>query len=212
MTLRTARRRRPHTMTSTIKRTLTSAAVALCALFVSVGAYADEPKRRDESRPAGLQERPVPRHDRLEPARVRPHRLRPRPRLRPRHLPAAQEAAGPQVDARDLRADLRDLQDVPQHAGQVHPHARAAHRRRHRRLLRRAAQGRHPRDDHHPRLQRHRHRRLRRRRLVRHPRQHLRQLAHRVRLARGKPFPTLRRSRSRPACRSACCSSRSSSS
>ena len=31
-------------MTSTIKRTLTSAAVAMCALFVSVGAFADEPK------------------------------------------------------------------------------------------------------------------------------------------------------------------------
>ncbi|MGZ3425489.1 MAG: sodium-translocating pyrophosphatase [Polyangia bacterium] len=31
-------------MTSTIKRTLTSAAIALCALFVSVGARADEPK------------------------------------------------------------------------------------------------------------------------------------------------------------------------
>ena len=31
-------------MTSTIKRTLTSAAIALCALFVSVGAHADEPK------------------------------------------------------------------------------------------------------------------------------------------------------------------------
>ena len=32
--------------------------------------------------------------------------------------------------ARDLRADLRDLQDLPGHAGQVHPRARAVHRRR----------------------------------------------------------------------------------
>jgi K(+)-stimulated pyrophosphate-energized sodium pump len=31
-------------MTSTIKRSLTSAAIAVCALFVSIGAYADEPK------------------------------------------------------------------------------------------------------------------------------------------------------------------------
>ena len=31
-------------MTSTIKRTVTSAAVALCALFFSVSAFADEPK------------------------------------------------------------------------------------------------------------------------------------------------------------------------
>ena len=36
------------------------------------------------------------------------------------------------------RADLRDLQDVPDHAGQVHPAPRGLHRRDHRRLLRRA--------------------------------------------------------------------------
>src|SRR4051812_35200964 len=44
MTLRTARRRRTSTMTSTFKRSLISAAAALCALFVSFGAHADEPK------------------------------------------------------------------------------------------------------------------------------------------------------------------------
>ena len=34
------------------------------------------------------------------------------------------------VDARGLGADLRDLQDLPDHAGQVHPDALAVHRRR----------------------------------------------------------------------------------
>ena len=38
-----------------------------------------------------------------------------------------------------LRADLRDLQDLPDHAGQVHPDPRGVHRRHHRPLLRRAA-------------------------------------------------------------------------
>ena len=52
-------------------------------------------------------------------------------------LHAAQEPAGAPVDARDLRADLRDLQDLPDHAGQVHPDPRGLHRRDHRRLLRR---------------------------------------------------------------------------
>ena len=42
------------------------------------------------------------------------------------------------VDARDLRADLRDLQDLPDHPGQVHPAPRGLHRRDHGRLLRRA--------------------------------------------------------------------------
>ena len=45
----------------------------------------------------------------------------PRHGLRARDLHAAQHAPGPQVDARGLRAHLRDLQDVPRHADQVHP-------------------------------------------------------------------------------------------
>ena len=66
-------------------------------------------------------------------------RLRARPAVRPGDLHAAEEPAGARVDARDLRADLRDLQDLPDHAGQVHPDPRALHRRHHRVLLRRAA-------------------------------------------------------------------------
>ena len=41
-----------------------------------------------------------------------------------------EEPARARVDARDLGADLRDLQDLPDHAGQVHPHPRSVHRRR----------------------------------------------------------------------------------
>ena len=52
---------------------------------------------------------------------------------------AAEEPAGAPLDARDLRADLRDLQDLSDHAGQVHPDPRGVHRRDHGVLLRRAA-------------------------------------------------------------------------
>ena len=58
--------------------------------------------------------------------------------LRPGHPEPAEEPAGAPVDARDLGADLRDLQDLPDHAGQVHRHPRDLHRRRHRAVLRRA--------------------------------------------------------------------------
>jgi hypothetical protein len=40
------------------------------------------------------------------------------------------EPARAQVDARDLRAHLRDLQDLPDHPGQVHHDPRGVHRRR----------------------------------------------------------------------------------
>ena len=52
----------------------------------------------------------------------------PGPRLRPGGREAAQGAAGAPVDARDLRADLRDLQDLPDHAGQVHRRPLGLHR------------------------------------------------------------------------------------
>ena len=44
---------------------------------------------------------------------VRPCRVRARSALRARHLQAAQGDARPRVDARGLRADLRDVQDLP---------------------------------------------------------------------------------------------------
>ena len=75
----------------------------------------------------------LPGDQRPHAADGRPGRLRARPALRPGHLHAAEEPAGAPVDARDLRADLRDLQDLSDHAGQVHPDPRALHRRDHRR-------------------------------------------------------------------------------
>ena len=59
--------------------------------------------------------------------------------VRSGHPQSAQEPAGARVDARDLRADLRDLQDLPGHPGQVHRHPRNLHRRRDRPVFRRAA-------------------------------------------------------------------------
>ena len=54
------------------------------------------------------------------------------------HVHELEEAAGAPRHARDLGAYLRDLQDLPDHAGQVHSDPRNLHRRRHRSLLRRA--------------------------------------------------------------------------
>ena len=114
-------------------------------------------------------------------AHGRARRVRAGARLRPRDLQPAQEPARPRLDAGDLRADLRDLQDVPHHPGQVHPPARGLHRHHHRALLRLPAALRgHPRADH-PALQPHRHRGQLWRGVVRHPHQHLRQLADGVR-------------------------------
>ena len=117
-----------------------------------------------------------------------------RPALRPGDLHAAEEPARARVDARDLGADLRDLQDLPDHAGQVHPASSrlfigaiiVA-------LLRRpAGTFAAVKVADHPALQPDRHRRQLRRGLVRHPRQHVRQLAHRLRQPRGQALPVLR--------------------
>ena len=114
-------------------------------------------------------------------------------------LHAAEEPAGAPLDARDLRADLRDLQDLPDHPGQVHPDPRAVHRRDHGLLLRRAAALRRAEGRGHPALQPDRHRRQLRRGLVRHPRQHLRQLARGVRRPARQAVSDLRHSAQRRA-------------
>ena len=117
--------------------------------------------------------------------------------VRPRDLHAAQEPAGPQVDAGHLRADLRDLQDVSHHAGQVHPPPRDLHRRDHGDLLRRAPAHGRAEGHRHPALQPDRHRRQLRRGVVRHPRQHVRQLARGVRRPEGHAVSDLRDSAQR---------------
>ena len=104
----------------------------------------------------------------------------------------AQEPARARVDAGHLGADLRDLQDVPDHPGQVHPDPRGLHRRHHRPVLRLPPALRRLARDHHPALQPDRHRGQLRRGVVRHPHQHLRQLAHRLREPRGQALPGLR--------------------
>ncbi len=118
--------------------------------------------------------------------------LRAGARLRSLHLHPAQEHARASHDARSVRADLRDLQDLPDHPGQVPDDPVALHRRDHPLLLRvpAALRGREGRG--HPGLQRHRHRGQLRRRLVRHPGEHLREFAHRVREPARQAVPVLR--------------------
>ena len=101
-------------------RALLLAAASACAGVVVDALAARARRRRHEGGGEAslvlpdLGQRAVPRrHAGQHAAHGRPRRLRARPRLRPGDLPPAQEPARPQVDARDLRADLRDLQDVP---------------------------------------------------------------------------------------------------
>ena len=103
-------------------------------------------------------------------------------------FPARPELARPPVDARDLGADLRDLQDIPDHPGEVPPDPRDLHRPHHRALFRRPAPaGAGARPDH-PALQPHRNRGELRGGVVRHADQHLRELEDGVREPRG-PSP-----------------------
>ena len=148
--------------------------------------------RGGESHPARPRPGRVHGGERPDPADRGARRVRARAALRPRRLPAAEGAPRPLVDARDLRADLRDVQDLPAAAGQVPGDSRGLHRRHHRRLLRRAAAFRAGAGGDHPGVQRARHRRQLRRGLVRHPDQHLRQFAHGVREPRWEGVPDLR--------------------
>ena len=148
--------------------------------------------RRSEPRAARPQHRDVPGHQRADAPDGRPARVRAGARVRHDDLHAPQEHAGPPLDARDLGADLRDLQDLPDHAGQVHPPARGLHRRDHAVLLRRAAAFQPDEGGHHPAVQPDRHRGQLRRGVVRHPREHLRELAHGVRRAPRQALSDLR--------------------
>ncbi len=66
---------------------------------------------------------------RSQPAAVRAAGLPGRPGVRSGQLRPAAKPAGASLDARDLGADLRDLQDLPGHSGQVHPAPGGLHRR-----------------------------------------------------------------------------------
>ena len=128
--------------------------------------------------------------------------------VRPDGLQSAQEPARARVDARGVRADLRDVQDLPDHAGQVHPDSVGVHRRccravlrppRDHRRCRRRCGPRLPDLDgrHHSDLQPDRHRGQLRRGVVRHPGQHVRQLARRVREPAREAVSDLRDSAAR---------------
>ena len=90
----------------------------------AVPADAPRRRRRSEPRPPGSVVRRLSRHQRPHAADGRPGGLRAGSAVRARDVHAAQEPAGALVDARSLGADLRNLQDLPDHAGQVHPAAR----------------------------------------------------------------------------------------
>jgi hypothetical protein len=151
------------------------------------------PRRgRSEPRAAGPRAGRFPGHQRPDAPHRRPRGVPPRSGVRARDLRAAQEPARAPLDAGDLGADLRDVQDLPRDAGQVHPPARALHRLDHGVLFRGPAglcpdEGRD-----HPPVQFHRHRRELRRRVVRDPRQHVRELARRVRRPEGPAVSDLR--------------------
>ena len=122
--------------------------------------------------------------------------LRARPRVRSGHGDPAQEPAGAFVDARGLRAILRNLQDLSHHAGQVHPRPVDVHRGHHRGAGWLSPVPGKPvgLTDRHPALQPHWHRRQLRRGLVRHPRQYVRELARRVRQPARQAVRDLRHS------------------
>ncbi len=81
------------------------------------------------------------RHERACPSDDRIAFLRRRPVVRPGHLCAVEELAGPSQHARNLRTDLRNLQNLSDHAGQVHHAALGLHRGHHLAVLRMAGAG-----------------------------------------------------------------------
>ena len=136
------------------------------------------------------------RYDRALASARRPRDLPVGARLRP--LPVRPDAsdARSRGHARDFRVDLRNVQDLPRHAGKVSRHPVGADRRDHRRVFRvHPAHGALQSRDY-PRLQYTRHTRFVRRGLVRHPHEHLRKFAHGVRISRGERLPLLRHSAS----------------
>ncbi len=121
-----------------LRRRCKTVVALMCLLFPTICQRPDGTRRRRRSQPrtAGSVDGPVLRHERPLPPDDRPAVLRRRPVVRPGHLCAVEELAGPSHHARNLRADLRDLQNLPHHPGQVHSRALGVHRGHHLAVLR----------------------------------------------------------------------------
>ena len=147
------------------------------------------PRWRGQPRAAGLHVRLVLRNTGQPSADDRSAGLLGGAGLRAGHLSSAAGSARARIDARDQRADLSDLQDLPDPAGQVPADSVAVHRHGHPAVLqgpRRLLLG--TRGDH-SRVQPDRHGRQLRGRLVRHPRQYLRELTDQLRGTARQALP-----------------------
>src|SRR5439155_9293699 len=94
------------------------------------------------------------------------------------NLPKTEEPAGSFFDARDFRADLRDVQDISSDARPVPDDPRDLYRGLHRFLFRLPAAARAISGHHHSDIQHHRNCRQLLGRVVRHSREYLRQFTH----------------------------------
>ena len=151
--------------------------------------------RRSQSSAPRPQFGQLPRDEWPQAANDRPAILPVRARVWHGNLHATQERSRAPLNARDFRADLRNLQDLPGHAGQVHPCAVGLHRGHHHRLLRMVGAGtgqaHRCHAAHHSSLQPDWNCRQLRSGLVRHSRQHVCELAHGVCRARRQALSDL---------------------
>ena len=134
-----------------------------------------------------------PWHDRPPDPALGPGGLRAGPAVRPVDVHGGEEPAGTQIHGRRLGDHLRDLQGLPDSAGQVPADSRVVHRHRDDRLLL-ADRPRGVAHCHCHHLQPNRHRRQLRRGVVWHPHQHAGQLAHCVREPEGQGVRGVRHS------------------
>ena len=180
--------RRLSSVTGSISRTAVMVGATLALLLLNASAALAQPKRsRRRSQPAASRSQfgQLSRDDGSQPAADRPALLRLRVGVWAGDLHAAQERSRPPLDARNLRADLRNLQNLSDHAGQIHPGAVGVYRRHYYCVLRMARAGagktdcRHAAD--HSALQPGRNCGQLWRCVVRHPRQHVCEFADGVR-------------------------------
>ncbi len=146
-----------------------------------VGTSARERGWRSQFETAGFVDRAIFRNRWAQAADVRNAVLRAGAGIWHGDLCGTEESAGAPQHAGNIGADLRDLQDLPDHAGQVPDAAVGVYCRGDRAVFRRAAEVRSvfARADHSC-VQRAGHRGKLRRGVVRHSREHVRELAHGV--------------------------------